>query len=64
MLSAGPSSTWLGIVLEAYDSGEIASPFGWFELSDLRLAPAGTRTIQVRLLASRMLGEPGSEADA
>ena len=41
------------VVLEAFDSGEIASPFEWHSLSDVRAAPAGTGWIRVRLLSSR-----------
>ena len=40
------------VVLEAYDSGEITSPFGWHQLADVRAAPAGTGWIRVRLLAT------------
>lgn len=44
------------LVLDAYDSGEITSPFEWRELSDVRPAPPGTGWIRVRLLASRFAG--------
>ena len=40
-------------VLGFYDSGEDASVNVWRYLSDLRLAPAGTRIIRVRLIATR-----------
>ncbi|MCP3902600.1 MAG: hypothetical protein GY715_03105, partial [Planctomycetes bacterium] len=40
-------------VLAAFDSGEIASPFAWQPVRDVRAAPAGTGWIRVRLLAAR-----------
>ena len=39
--------------LASWDSGEDSSVNVWRYLSDLRLAPAGTRTIRVRLIATR-----------
>jgi hypothetical protein len=44
------------VVLEAFDSGEIASPMGWTEVMDVRRAPVGTGWIRVRLLGSRFAG--------
>jgi len=41
------------IVLSAFDSGEIASPFEWREVTDVRTAPAGTGWVRVRLIADR-----------
>lgn len=45
-----------GAVLDAYDSGEIASPLDWEQVSDVRVAPPTTRRARVRLLASRFAG--------
>jgi hypothetical protein len=49
-----------GSVLESYDSGAIYAPFdegtAWDLLTDSRLAIAGTRQIEVRLLAARNTG--------
>lgn len=47
------------VVLDAYDSGEIASPLEWRRLVDRRTAPAGTRWLRVRLLATRF--NPGAD---
>ncbi len=44
-----------GAVLASYDSGEIRHAW-WRALSDMRTAPAGTRTIRVRLLGRRTGG--------
>lgn len=44
------------LVLDSFDTGEIASPLEWQRVSDVRKAPAGTRLIQVRLLARRLSG--------
>ena len=44
-----------GTVLDTYDSGDIAS-LSWTRLSDQRVAPVGTRTIRVRLLATENTG--------
>ncbi len=49
------------VVLDAFDSGEITSPFDWTRLSDVRAAPAGTGWIRVSLIATRFTG---SDADA
>ena len=50
-----------GLVLDAFDSGEIASPGVWLPVADTRVAPPATVTVRVRLLATRFTGE---EADA
>lgn len=44
------------VVLAAFDSGEIISPFEWLAVADERLAPVGTGWIRVRLLATRFAG--------
>ncbi len=44
------------VVLDAYDSGEVTSPFEWTRLSDVRAAPAGTGWIRVSLIATRFTG--------
>ena len=44
------------VVLDAFDTGEIASPTGWTPVQSERTAPAGTRFVRVRLLASRVTG--------
>jgi len=41
------------IVLDAFDSGEVVSPFEWREVTDVRTAPAGTGWVRVRLIADR-----------
>ena len=41
------------VVLDAFDSGELESPFGWAQVTAVREAPIGTRVIRVRLLAER-----------
>jgi hypothetical protein len=41
------------VVLDAFDSGEVVSPYEWREVADERAAPSGTRWIRVRLLATR-----------
>jgi hypothetical protein len=46
-----------GLVLDSYDSGEIADPGGWVRLHDIREAPVDTGWIRVRLLATRYSGE-------
>ena len=43
----------LGQVLDGYDSGEVASVGGWRQLTDLRSAPVGSRTLRLRLLSRR-----------
>lgn len=48
------------VVLDAFDTGEIASPEAWRRAADERVAPVGTRWIRVRLLTTRFSGE---EAD-
>lgn len=45
-----------GAPLTTYDSGPIAVPLPWKEVSDVRTAPVGTRSIRVRLLAVRAEG--------
>jgi len=50
-----------GLVLDAFDTGEIASPGVWLPVADTRVAPPATATVRVRLLATRFTGE---EADA
>jgi uncharacterized repeat protein (TIGR01451 family) len=45
------------VVLDAFDSGEIASPDEWREVADVRTAPAGTGWIRVRLVATRFAGQ-------
>lgn len=49
------------VVLDAFDSGELVSPFEWRRVDDVRAAPAGTGWVRVRLLARRA-GDEG-EAD-
>ncbi|MCP3993731.1 MAG: hypothetical protein GY722_01515, partial [bacterium] len=44
-------------VLDVFDSGEIVNVSGWHRLSDLKLAPAGTRFIRVRLITARWGGD-------
>ena len=44
------------VVLDAFDSGDIASPVGWQLVSDERLAPVGTGWVRVRLIATRFAG--------
>ena len=50
----------LGNVLSSYDSGAIYNPYDedpeWLQLTDSRLAIAGTRQIEIRLLAARNAG--------
>ncbi|HSL84209.1 MAG TPA: Calx-beta domain-containing protein, partial [Thermoanaerobaculia bacterium] len=50
-----------GLVLDAFDSGEVSSPEEWLGVSDERAAPPATASVRVRLLATRFAGE---EADA
>ncbi len=45
------------VVLETYDSGEIASPFEWHQVSDVRAAPVRTGWVRVRLLARRFTAD-------
>lgn len=45
-----------GVVLDTFDSGEVASPDAWRALADLRTPPAGTRAARVRLVATRVAG--------
>jgi hypothetical protein len=45
-----------GVVLSTFDSGEVANGDSWQLVSDSRLAPAGTRRINVRLIARRLNG--------
>jgi len=45
-----------GALLASYDSGVQASRTSWRAVSDVRTAPAGTRTIRVRLMAQRHSG--------
>jgi hypothetical protein len=44
------------VVLDVFDSGEIASPTEWREVFDERPAPAGTGRIRVRLLGTSFTG--------
>jgi hypothetical protein len=44
------------VVLDAFDSGQIASPLEWRAVSDTRTAPAGTVRLRVRLIADRFQG--------
>jgi fibro-slime domain-containing protein/uncharacterized repeat protein (TIGR01451 family) len=44
------------VVLDAFDSGQIASPLEWRAVADTRTAPAGTARIRVRLIADRFQG--------
>ena len=44
-------------LLGRFDSGEISSVDAWQEVTDLRLAPPGTRWVEVRLLGHRLFGE-------
>src|SRR6185369_8507206 len=41
------------VVLDAFDSGEIASPLEWRRLADTRTVPAGARWARVRLISTR-----------
>jgi hypothetical protein len=50
-----------GDVLDAFDSGEIAGPPTWREVTDVRAAPPDTGWIRVRLLAAD-LGDGDAEA--
>jgi hypothetical protein len=45
-----------GTVLATFDSGVLAPPGVWLLASDSRTLPAGTRTVRVRLLATRSGG--------
>ncbi len=47
-----------GVALEAFDSGEIASPYEWYQAADVHEAPVGTGWIRVRLLATRFTAGP------
>ncbi|HEV8578898.1 MAG TPA: Calx-beta domain-containing protein [Thermoanaerobaculia bacterium] len=47
-------------VLDAFDTGEIASPLEWRLVEDERFAPVGTRFVRVRLLAARFTA-PGDD---
>ncbi|HEY4575795.1 MAG TPA: Calx-beta domain-containing protein, partial [Thermoanaerobaculia bacterium] len=44
------------VVLDAFDTGEVASPLEWLTLADSRTVPVGTRWIRVRLIADRFQG--------
>ncbi|HEX3529651.1 MAG TPA: CARDB domain-containing protein [Thermoanaerobaculia bacterium] len=49
------------VVLDAFDTGDVASPQGWQQVVDRRPAPAGTGWIRVRLLSTRFTaGSDGS----
>lgn len=53
------------VVLDAYDSGDVSSPFEWWRLRDVRTAPVGTGWIRVRLLGGRLgAGETNAYFDA
>jgi hypothetical protein len=43
-------------VLYSFDSHDIASVGGWLPVTDSRIAPAGTRDINVRLISTRYSG--------
>ncbi|MCP4654242.1 MAG: DUF11 domain-containing protein, partial [bacterium] len=49
------------VELERFDSGEIASPFDWHLVTDVRAAPVGTGWIRVRLIGARFT-EGGNDA--
>lgn len=40
-------------VLDAFDSGDLVSPAEWLRVTDVRLAPVGTRTVRVSFEATR-----------
>jgi hypothetical protein len=44
------------VVLDAFDTGEIANPFTWRRIADTRTAPVGTGWIRVRLLTGQFHG--------
>ena len=46
----------LGDVIETFDSGAIASTTAWQLITDQRIAPVGSRSIEVRLQADRNAG--------
>ncbi len=46
----------IGEVIESFDSGEIANRTAWQLVTDQRIAPAGTRNIEVRLISNRNSG--------
>jgi hypothetical protein len=41
------------LVLDSFDTGQVSSPGEWQRVEDVRTAPAGTRSVRVRLLATR-----------
>ena len=45
-----------GAVLDAFDTGDVASTDAWQEVTDLRTAPVGARTVRVRLISTRQNG--------
>lgn len=48
-----------GAVLSSFDSGVVTSANAWAEVSDARVAPAGTRVVRVRLLSVRANAQMG-----
>ena len=50
-----------GTVLGSFDSGVLVPPGAWLLASDTRTLPVGTRTVRVRLLATR---DGGTSTDA
>ncbi len=44
------------VVLDAFDSGDLTSTTAWRQVTSARPAPAGTRFVRVRLLATRFAG--------
>ena len=50
------------VVLDAFDTGDLASPLDWRRIADRRAAPAGTGWIRVRLISTRFnSGADGSD---
>ncbi|MBV9923928.1 MAG: PKD domain-containing protein, partial [Acidobacteria bacterium] len=49
----------LGAVLSSFDSGVVTSVNAWAEVSDARVAPAGTRVVRVRLLSVKANAQVG-----
>ena len=49
-----------GMILDAWDSGEVFHLNSWKRLADLRQAPVGSRTVRVRLL-TRRIGGPNAD---
>ena len=51
------------VVLDQFDSGEVASPDAWRWVEDERLAPVGTRWVRVRLATVHGCGEDDCEEE-